>query len=869
MTQSDAHLRQQALNPQESFIVRAPAGSGKTELLIQRYLVLLGQAVKHPAEIIAITFTRKAAREMKARILTALEQAQANMPPKNEHQRLTQQLAHAALKKHPHLLKDIDHLKIQTIDALCRDLTEHSATSLATTLLQAELLNDPMPLYRTAAQHLLLQLEENSPISADLACLLKHVDNQAHTLIELIAKILAKREQWLSHLIYQSENLRSELEDALQCIIEDYLSKLKPLLSPIDQAQLILIAKKAGHYLQENDPENKLTYLSTLPEDLTYTIENQLHFEALAQLLLTQDNTWRKVLNKNQGFPAPSGAASAEEKEARIQLKNDFFNLIEQFKTIPDLENTWAALQSLPEPCYSDDQWQIIEALLHVLPLAVAYLRILFEEKEVVDFPEISMAALHALGQNEEPTELALQLDYYIKHFLIDEFQDTSSAQYRLLERLTAGWMAGDGRTLFLVGDPMQSIYRFRNAKVGLFLHIEKKGLGQLPLTPLHLHVNFRSQAGLVTWFNETFQRVFPHEADIGKGAVPFYAATPAKPSLNHPAVQLHLEEKDSHKALIATILQQRHDHPQRTMALLVHARTHLTDLLPALEHAQIPYQATAIKPLLQTSVVQDLIALTRALLYPLDRIAWLAVLHAPWCGLTFSELMEYTPTLPIWHQIQTQTHPQLALLKQAFLKSFAARHRSLSLRVEALWHALAGSAYHASTNDYQNTEFFFEVLTEFDTMGHLPYFEMLETRLQQEYASVKSLDPNPLHIMTLHKAKGLEFDTVFMPALHRPIRAEEPQLLLWEERINGQGKQQLILAPMKPKTEIRDRCYDFLRQEEACRKRLELSRLLYVGVTRAREALFLYADLPQDENGLKTPSAQSLLAQLIRNSAI
>ena len=68
------------------------------------------------------------------------------------------------------------------------------------------------------------------------------------------------------------------------------------------------------------------------------------------------------------------------------------------------------------------------------------------------------------------PTDLLLSLDVRIKHILVDEFQDTSISQWELLERLTAGWQPGDGRTLFVVGDPMQSIYRFREAEVGLFL---------------------------------------------------------------------------------------------------------------------------------------------------------------------------------------------------------------------------------------------------------------------------------------------------------------------------------------------------------------------------------------------------------------
>ena len=84
------------------------------------------------------------------------------------------------------------------------------------------------------------------------------------------------------------------------------------------------------------------------------------------------------------------------------------------------------------------------------------------------------MAAENALGNNENPSDLALFMDYKIQHLLIDEFQDTSITQYRLIEKLIIGWQPNDGRTIFAVGDPMQSIYRFRQAEVGLFLRTQK-----------------------------------------------------------------------------------------------------------------------------------------------------------------------------------------------------------------------------------------------------------------------------------------------------------------------------------------------------------------------------------------------------------
>jgi len=120
---------------------------------------------------------------------------------------------------------------------------------------------------------------------------------------------------------------------------------------------------------------------------------------------------------------------------------------------------------------------------------------------------QVAHAAVHALGAADDPSELLLSLDARVSHILVDEFQDTSVSQWELLERLTSGWEAGDGRSVFLVGDPMQSIYRFREAEVGLFLHARHAGLGSVALESLTLTTNFRSQAGVVDWVNAFFRR--------------------------------------------------------------------------------------------------------------------------------------------------------------------------------------------------------------------------------------------------------------------------------------------------------------------------------------------------------------------------
>ena len=126
---TDQEARREALNIKASHIVQAPAGSGKTELLIQRFLKLLGH-VEKPERILAMTFTRKAAGEMKKRVLDALKLARNATPPKEAHEKTTWEIARQALhhseKQEWRILDNPQRLKIQTIDSFCASLVKQT-----------------------------------------------------------------------------------------------------------------------------------------------------------------------------------------------------------------------------------------------------------------------------------------------------------------------------------------------------------------------------------------------------------------------------------------------------------------------------------------------------------------------------------------------------------------------------------------------------------------------------------------------------------------------------------------------------------------------------------------------------------------------
>src|SRR5690606_11105433 len=207
-------------------------------------------------------------------------------------------------------------------------------------------------------------------------------------------------------------------------------------------------------------------------------------------------------------------------------------------------DTSWAArlaqTMELPDGRYSEAQWTALTALFGSLRLAAAQLQVIFGQTGQVDFTEVTQRALQALGSADDPSELLLRMDARIQHLLIDEFQDTSQPQIDLLERLTAGWRQGDGRTIFLVGDPMQSIYSLRKAEVALFLRVAQHGVGGVTLRQLTLTDNFSYQAGIVEWVNQRFSALFPKQHGAAQSAIAYAHSHAFRPPLEGPVVQFH-----------------------------------------------------------------------------------------------------------------------------------------------------------------------------------------------------------------------------------------------------------------------------------------------------------------------------------------
>ena len=878
---ADGKARAEALDVRRSFIVQAPAGSGKTELLIQRYLALLA-IVDSPEEVLAITFTRKAAAEMQARVVQALRRARAGASSDLAHEKVTLASASAVLARdQQHDWRLIDsprRMRILTLDAFCAS-TAHSLPLTSGIGGSPSTVQGPAAtsLYRAAGLATLDWLVgAESPGQAAEQVLL-HLDNNTDTYVDYLSQMLQTRDQWLeitgSGNVADPEAVRAGLEKNIADIVRHHLHRVRRRLVAAGAADIVELGSYAAGNLfalgKFNDAATTLRDRSTIadasPELLDYWC-------VLVELLLTKKGQWRKSVNRNQGFPPDDSGQ-----------KKDWLEVIGRLSADAELATMLHVVRSLPDPRYSDQQWEVLLALFRLLPLAVSELKRLFAEQSVCDHTEVALAARAALGTAEAPGDVALLMDHRIQHLLVDEMQDTSIGQYQMLQTLTAGWQPGDGRTFFCVGDPMQSIYRFRNAEVGQFVQARTSGIGQLPLESLTLRRNFRSGETLVHWFNTVFGQIFPREDDMTTGAVSYADSAPVDSQAGrgeyflHPLFDADVDSEAQQTAeIIGACLAQSADDD---VAVLVRSRTQLPALLSELRQSNIDYRAVEIDRLTDLPEIIDLQAITRACCHLGDRAAWLALLRSPLVGLCWRDLhalvLDADGATVLALMNDTQKVSRLSPFARGAIARFKPimerclsvnRVMSLRERVETSWFLLGGPGLIENAEQLANAYRYLDVIEGAEYAGTLPDPAELQQLLDDERVSSRGEDGCRVHVMTMHKAKGLQFDHVVLPSLGRFTVGGAKSVLSWINAPADAGGRDMVISPVGPSFELeKDPLHQYIENAQRRSDRLEQDRLLYVACTRAKKTLHLagHVAVANDGESVSVPHSGSLLYRL------
>ncbi|MBF2754258.1 MAG: UvrD-helicase domain-containing protein [Gammaproteobacteria bacterium AqS3] len=820
---NDAQVRAQAVDPSGSYIVRAPAGSGKTSLLVHRYLNLLS-GVNRPEEVLCVTFTVKATAEMRERIVGVLRRAADSDEAGLEGQKLEEyRAARRVLERDAQrgwgLLRSADQLNISTLDGLCANIVRALPVGRASAASGRELIvpgygieQNPRSIFEHCTRRLLLDEDLPEAVAEARSHLLSLYRTDMQKLSGLIIEMLSQRADWVQTVV--AVEGAEELAENYGTFVQFWIDQVR--------------GWALGRLEQEGGSGEQRRFVEAL--------KTQADWGMFYQAAYTKSGTVRSRQSTPLSHELLEGMLGAG-LGLLSQLPQDDFAWYPHLRTF----------------------------MLHLL----ADVAVEMMQRGVADFTGVALAADAALGNEDEVTDLARALDYRLQHILVDEFQDTSELQLKLLRQLVVQWQPDEGRTLLLVGDTAQSCYGFRGARPGLFNLVEQVGIGELRLTPLKLSSNFRSHPAVVNEINALFGRAFPDENDINTGAAPYVGMQPQQEAgeidggVSFDLVEIDSEAyfgqirgappevKRQHEryrtACRRQIIERGVEFVRRALAdlpdtaaeargqvaILVRKRGDLPDVVNALERAGVAYSADSTLNYKNSPAVRACIALARVLRNGTDRVALTALLRSPLCGLSLAELHAIAGAAPkrrsLWEALRDgrwreRLPGERAAAVDRVLTVFArmrtgSRSGDFVERVQRAWSMLGGPSV---LGDSARID---ELLAALGDWGE-NWAEREDYFLNSTFIPGSSGEER-VRLMTIHNAKGLEFGAVWIPSITGEGRNTLTPLLhtdAWSESLTTP---QLPLAGL-------GRDHAHFKYIDAERNRQEVLRLLYIAATRA-----------------------------------
>jgi ATP-dependent exoDNAse (exonuclease V) beta subunit len=872
----DQEARDQALNPAGSFHLEAPAGSGKTSVLLARFLTLLAR-VDAPEALLALTFTRKAAGELRSRVMELLWQRHDPGPGAPPWEHRLQELADQVIRHYDRkkgALQELlapERLPVMTFHSFCAQLLRY-APQEAGLPLEFRLLEEDEArwLKQNALEEFRRRLAarpSRDPARQALVRRLVRLNNSWPRLAQEMRDLLGRRDCLGEFLeLAQSSRDPARYESLLA-------ARFQLLLSPLlENLAAELAAGELGRSWPDFWEEVQGSPLGDrLPPQVPGTIPEDLaHWQALTEVFLTKDGDLRKSFIPKYGYPA--------------NFKNTSWpGLIQQLP--PDFAAGLKQCRDLHPTAARPEEVAALQDLVILLGEALGVYEEMCAQRQALDFIALEQAALRLLAV-EDPSDLLLRLDRRLTHLLVDEFQDTSEAQMTLLCRLLEGWEKEAGRTLMVVGDPKQSIYGWRQAKVRLFQESRRglpcAGAGTFPLEALLLTTNFRASRTLIAWANRVFGDTVMAAAT--PEGVEFHAATPGPNATKGeaPRLALFLEgDQDSARDAEARWLAREAARAAAGLqdggkiGVLLFARTHLRTYLRAFNDAGLAVRVKEGLKLSDSRVVQHLHNLARALARPQDETAWAGTLRGPWGQVSLGLLTRIALTPgDLWPEKlgrfrdENSCPPALSKIIEGLLTARAqAGRRPLAEIIKDFLDAVdagPGLAAWEGPGGVANARAYLDLLAAAESGQPEATLTKADFNLEEAF---QPPDPRAqdaaVELLTVHGAKGLEFDQVFIPFLDwQPLKNESktPPFLL--EEIPGSRLHGLALA--RPYLqEKQSSLYRLLRSLKERRVLEEARRVFYVAATRARRGLAMSGVIKQNKNGDFTPPGESPLGWL------
>ncbi|MFH0809422.1 MAG: UvrD-helicase domain-containing protein [Pseudomonadota bacterium] len=864
---ADGHVRREVLDASRCFHLESPAGSGKTTLLAARYLTLLSGC--RPEEVLALTFTRKAAGELRERIVRALVAAQRGEVPASAADAQLAALAGRAVVRHG-LAKEKsplapNRLQVMTFHSLCASLVENwpleagvaPGCSLMDEAEAAAMTWEAMGRLKRS----LFRPEKTPPrLRQAVERWLLRLDNRWEVLEGVLSRIISQRDLF--------DDLLAEVEAGGPDPAAAFEQRLGVLVTiRLRRAAKALRATELGRRWPEFAAEvrsQQCGLATCLPTGLPGEDPAEAGaWSAVAEALLTGGGSPRKSFG-----PVLGGYFKGFGKTPFAEL-------------IKNLPPACCEALALCQGLGVGGERLNTETLADLVALAaeaIGLYEALCDERALLDFVGVEKAALKVLGNDPFPQDGLLAMDARLGHLLVDEFQDTSRNQWLLVQRLCAGFSPEEGRTVFFVGDPKQSIYGFRKAEVALFDEA-RRGVftdgGFLPVVVRGLTVNFRSGPELVNWTNRVFERVMA-DPRLEADEVPFAPAEPAAAAGGEVSLNLFTgsgadaREREA-RFLAARVREEAARLPAgEKAAVLLFARTHLATYLRALQEAGLAVSVREGLPLAERPEVLGLLALARVLARPHDDLSWVALLRSPW-GLVETQVLGETAGLPGrgWQEkLGRCPDPRVAAVHQAVARAQEGLVGRLALAeaVQAVWTDLHGpweAVCRLGQGSLGNCRAALDLLRQCERATPEETLSTFEERLPEAYQPpLEGLPESAVEMMTVHRAKGLEFHTVFLPQLDwRPVRgrgASPPYLL---ERLPG-GGHVIALSGEGEAGEVFS--WQLVKRLAEDRKVGEAKRLFYTAVTRAKRLLVMSATVPLTDGAALRVFGRSPLGWLL-----
>ena len=857
-----------ACDPRHSIVVEACAGSGKTWLLVARMLRLLLIGTE-PSQLLAITFTRKAAQEMRERLMTLLndlalqpeEIALALLQERGVDRNELPRLLPVARGLYERVLSSAQPLSIDTfhswfarliqIAPLASGVPHGYALTETTGELQAEAYSRFMQSLNDAG---------NETVKDALMTLYRLAgDTNARKMLDALA---GKRAEW-----WAANQAGTPLEQLHELCGED--GELDARIGLWEDAALTARIMRIARILGQGTAVNQKR--ANAIEAAFTAGADPGHFQALCHEFFSPEGEFRK--NTKTG---------ALKKAVDQEWGEDGFEAFEQeFCTVG------ASLQHILRRSAEATVLQLNQALFTAGASYLDHYSTVKAEQRVFDFADLEWQAYRLLTNEDHAAYLQIRLDARYKHILLDEFQDTNSLQWSIVR----AWLNAYGEdtekpSVFIVGDPKQSIYRFRRAEPRVFI-AARDMLAEQGAQILRTYQTRRNAAAIVDLLNHSLKHnpIFVPQTTLAKNAgaawrLPLIFGKSAGQTENNDTFVLRnplttplAEEEDARRyeegqavaqALLHARQQLRTEEnaviPWSDMMLLVKKRRHLAAYESALREAGIPFVSDKRGGLLQSLEIADLIALLTFLITPGDDRALAHVLKSPVIGAVDADLimLAQRDEANWWSRLQAATvHDEVSdEIRRAVRLLDKWLHAAPRLPVHDLLDVILQDAQlitryaQAAAPSMRgqvigNIETFIELSLNLDAGRYpsLPKFidalRSLQTGIESDAPDEADVDAalDAVRILTIHSAKGLEARVVVLLDANdsKPAREDIGILCDWPQ----DAEAPVHFSVFGRKSE-RGAARDALFAAEERFKSQEDWNLLYVAATRAKEWLIV-----------------------------